>query len=119
MTDVEAVIIQNIIGHPEQLITFDELDYLNPSVTEETLRAQLGTLIDKNAVARVESDKDVFYGLTQKYRDELEKSEYVLRSEETLQEATLMTELTDGIAEKMALERPEWGPANPYDGGEA
>lgn len=118
MTDVQAVIIQNIIGHPEQLITFDELDYFNPSVSTKTLRAQLGMLVDKNAVARLETDNGVFYGLTREYRDELEKSDYVLRSERTLQEATLMTRLTPEIKKKMNLERPEWEPANPLGGND-
>lgn len=114
--DPAVTILQNITAHPEQLPTFDELDYFNPSLSASTLRATLGHLIDKGEVERIETETGTFYGLTAECREHLEEMD-LTRAERTLQEATLLTERTPEIEEKMQLERPDWGPAKPYDGG--
>ncbi len=110
-----VLVVQTIIGHPEQLPTFEEIDYLTPSYKPSTIRSQLGHLIDTDAVATVEGDTATFYGLTADYYNELEEAD-VLRAEETMQETTLMTVFTQEIENKMELERPDWEPANPYEG---
>jgi len=110
-----VMLIQKIIGHPEQLPTFDEIDYFLVSHSTESIRAQLGTMVDQEMIARVEGDNEVFYGLTEEYRSEIEQKE-LLRATDTLQEATLRTQRPREIDEKIKLERPDWPAAEPYTG---
>jgi len=111
----EIMIVQTVLGHPEQLPAFDEIDYMLPDYSTATVRSQVGALVDKGALARVEHDAETFYGLTAEYRDELDH-DGLTDAEHALQEATLQTEHTPAVAAKLRAERPEWPPANAMDG---
>ena len=113
--DPRVNVVYNIIGHPEQLPTFGELDYYLRDLSPGTIQSALRELIDMGAVVQIRGDEGTFYGLTAEYRDELEAA---TETEHIAQEATLRTERPTRIEELMALKRPDWGPANAYaDGG--
>ncbi len=115
-------IIQNIVGHPDQLPTLKELDYFIPGVSKSTIRNHLDQLLESGVVARVELPEDdrsrslphVFYGLTKEGREILESAD-LLRAEKSLQETTMNTRLTEDVERYYNAPRPDWGPANPLN----
>ncbi|EMA29297.1 putative transcriptional regulator [Halobiforma nitratireducens JCM 10879] len=115
-------IIQNIVGHPEQLPSLKELDYFIPDTRKSTIRNHLDKLEDAGIVTPVklpeeERSRDlprVFYGLTRNGRDVLEEAG-LLRAERSLQETTVQTKLTDEVVQYMNAPRPDWDPARPLE----
>jgi DNA-binding HxlR family transcriptional regulator len=69
-------LIQDIFGHPSGLPTLKELDYVNPSRSQTTIRQHLQRLGDAGIVENVELPEDrrqndlpyTFYGLSDKRR---------------------------------------------------
>jgi len=72
-----ANLIADIVGHPRDSITVEELDYLNPDLSDDAIRRHLGTLQDAGVVAERtlepgERHRDYpykFYAVTDEARD--------------------------------------------------
>lgn len=85
-------LLQNILGHPQQLPSFRELALLNPTKSESTVHSHLETLVAHGIVKSVELPpgerrRDLphtFYQLTDGGRRFLEEHG-VLQAEDTLQ----------------------------------
>jgi DNA-binding transcriptional ArsR family regulator len=110
---LESVLVQNILSHPEQLPTLKELDYVNPSKSKSTIREHLETLAENNIVEIVTLPKEnrsrdlphTFYGLTDEGRELLEKFD-LLGAEETLGTMYEMLETTPEIEKYASAPRP-------------
>lgn len=111
--ETRFVLLQNILGHPQQLPSLKELSYVNPSKSDGTIYEHLRTLIDTGvAVARElpsdERSRDLpykFYGLTDDGRAFLEEHG-LLRAESTLQEAYEAVEKPERIERYETAPRP-------------
>jgi DNA-binding transcriptional ArsR family regulator len=66
-------IVTDILSHPEELPTLDELAFMNPPLARSTIQGHLDTLIDAGIVEKrtldygereSKSDPRVFFGLT-------------------------------------------------------
>lgn len=87
------VILQYVIGHPQELITLEELDHLVPDRSRSTLHSHLSRLLDADVLERQvlpEEDRQrdlphVFYGLSDDGEELLERHS-LLQPEDTLQE---------------------------------
>lgn len=107
-------LIQDILGHPAQLPTLKELDYVNPSKSQTTLRQHLQQLIDADIVEEVVLPTDrrqndlpyKFYGLSDEGRQFLEAHK-LLRAEETLRTIYAQVEKTAAIQRYEDAPRPE------------
>jgi len=107
-------LVQDILGHPSGLPTLKELDYVNPSRSQTTIRQHLQRLLDAGIVEKVELPKDrrqndlpyTFYGISEEGRLFLEDHK-LLRAEETLQAIYDRVEKTDEIERYEAAPRPE------------
>lgn len=72
LTELDAAILADIVGHPYQLPTVDELNYTNRRTARSTLLRRLQTLIDQGVVEVVRFDGDppksdspsMFFGIT-------------------------------------------------------
>jgi DNA-binding HxlR family transcriptional regulator len=108
-------LIQDILGHPSGLPTLKELDYVNPSRSQTTIRQHLQRLVDAGIVEKVELPGDrrqndlpyTFYGLSEDGRRFLEDHR-LLRAEETLREIYDRVEKTDEIERYETAPRPDW-----------
>ncbi|WP_299262120.1 ArsR family transcriptional regulator [Halorientalis sp.] len=77
-----ADIIADIVGHPEDSISVEELSYMNPPLSEDSIRRHLKTLVDVGAVqectfAAGERDRDYpykFYRITDEARQLFDKN---------------------------------------------
>ncbi len=106
-------LIQDILGHPEQLPTLKELDYVNPSKSQTTIRQHLQELVNVGIVEAVALPKGQrqndlpykFYGLSEDGRAFL-KEHGLLRAEETLTELYTTIEKTDTIQRYETAPRP-------------
>lgn len=106
-------LLQDILGHPEQLPTLKELDYVNPSKSQSTIRQHLQRLIEAEIVEPVllneerrQNDRPYkFYGISDEGRAFLEKHG-LLRAETTLQEIYAQVEKTETIERYEAAPRP-------------
>lgn len=106
-------LIQDILGHPEQLPTLKELDYVNPSKSRTTIRQHLQELVTAGIVEEVSLSKDQrqndlpykFYGLNEDGREFLEKHG-LLRAEETLTEIYNTIEKTETVRRYETAPRP-------------
>ena len=75
-----AALLSDILGHPQELPSVREFDYLNPDVKRSNIEYHLGELIDAGIVEKVTLAKgkrkrdfpSTFYGLTDKGYDLLE-----------------------------------------------
>lgn len=119
--EMRFVLIQNILAHPKELPTLDELDYVNPSKSKSTIREHLEQLIEVGVVAERTLPEDQrkrdlpwrFYGLTDDGRELLEQ--FDLRGAEgTLQEMYERLETTDKIEKYAQAPRPGKGDENEY-----
>ena len=107
-------LLQDIIGHPSQLPTLKELDYVNPSKSQTTIRQHLQQLVDVGIVEEITLPKDrrrndlpyKFYGISEDGRAFLDEHG-LLRAEETLQAVYERVEKTEQIERYEAAPRPE------------
>ena len=107
-------LIQDILGHPAQLPTLKELDYVNPSKSQTTIRQHLQELVNENILEKVSLPKDqrqndlpyTFYGLSKDGREFLAEHG-LLRAEETLTEIYNSVEKTETIQRYETAPRPE------------
>jgi DNA-binding HxlR family transcriptional regulator len=103
--------IQDILGHPSGLLTLKDLDYVNPSRSQTTIRQHLQRPVDAGIVEKVELPEDrrqndlpyTFYGLSEDGRRFLEDYK-LLRAEETLRE------IYDRVENTTEIERYESAP---------
>ena len=107
-------LLQDILGHPSELPTLKELDYVNPSKSQTTIRQHLQRLVDAGIVEEVLLPEDrrrndlpyKFYGLSEFGRKFLEEHK-LLRAEETLREIYDRVEKTAQIERYENAPRPE------------
>ncbi|WP_227373789.1 transcriptional regulator [Haladaptatus halobius] len=107
-------LIQDILGHPTQLPTLKELDYVNPSKSQTTIRQHLQHLIDVDIVEEVVLPSDrrqndlpyKFYGLSDEGQHFL-AAHKLLRAEETLHTIYSQVEKTDAVQRYEDAPRPE------------
>jgi len=107
-------LIQDILGHPAQLPTLKELDYVNPSKSQTTIRQHLQELVTEGILEEVSLPKGQrqndlpykFYGLSADGREFLEEHG-LLRAEETLTEIYNSVEKTETIRRYETAPRPE------------
>ncbi|WP_135819670.1 helix-turn-helix domain-containing protein [Halostella litorea] len=112
--ETRFALLQDVLGHPSGLPTLRELDYVNPSKSDSTIRQHLTALMEVGVVERVELPPErrsrdlphVFYGLTDDGRKFLDRHG-LLRAEDTLREAYDAVEKTDGIERYESAPRPE------------
>lgn len=111
--ETRFVLLQNILGHPQQLPSLKELSYVNPSKSDGTIYEHLRTLIGAGIVVSHELPSDErsrdlpykFYGLTDGGRDFLE-DHGLLRAEATLEEAYEAVEKPERIDRYETAPRP-------------
>ena len=107
-------LIQDILGHPSGLPTLKELDYVNPSRSQTTIRQHLQRLVETGIVQKVELPGDrrqndlpyTFYGTSEEGRRFLEEHK-LLRAEETLRKIYDRIEKTAEIERYESAPRPE------------
>ena len=106
-------LVQDILGHPSGLPTLKELDYVNPSRSQTTIRQHLQHLVDAGIVEKVELPEErrqndlpyTFYGISEKGRRFLEEHR-LLRAQETLQGIYDRVEKTAEIERYESAPRP-------------
>ncbi|MDZ7730702.1 MAG: transcriptional regulator [Natrialbaceae archaeon] len=107
-------LLQDILGHPTELPTLKELDYVNPSKSQTTIRQHLEQLVDADIVedvylaeARRQNDRPYkFYGVSETGRQFLEEHS-LLRAQDTLKAIYDRVEKTDEIKRYETAPRPE------------
>ncbi|WP_255153082.1 helix-turn-helix domain-containing protein [Halorarius halobius] len=107
-------LVQDILGHPSGLPTLKELDYVNPSKSQTTIRQHLQQLVETGIVEEVELPEDrrqndlpyKFYGISEEGRQFLDDHK-LLRAEETLQDIYDQVEKTTEIERYESAPRPE------------
>ena len=106
--------MQDILGHPAQLPTLKELDYVNPSKSQTTIRQHLQELVNEGILEKASLPKDqrqndlpyTFYGLSEDGREFLTEHG-LLRAEGTLGEIYSSVEKTDTVQRYETAPRPE------------
>jgi len=104
-------LVQDILGHPSGLPTLKELDYVNPSRSQTTIRQHLQRLVDAGIVEEFELSEErrrnnlpyKFYGISEEGRRFLADHK-LLRAEETLRD------IYDRIEKTAVIERYESAP---------
>ncbi|WP_129116703.1 helix-turn-helix domain-containing protein [Halegenticoccus tardaugens] len=112
--ETRFALLQDILGHPSELPTLKELDYVNPSKSQTTIRQHLQQLVDAGIVEEVLLPKDrrkndlpyKFYGISESGRQFLEEHK-LLRAQDTLREIYDRVEKTDDIERYETAPRPE------------
>lgn len=112
--ETRFVLLQDILGHPAELPTLKELDYVNPSKSQTTIRQHLQQLVDAGVVEEVLLPEDrrqndlpyKFYGLSEDGREFLTEHG-LLRAEETLTEIYNTIEKTETIQRYETAPRPD------------
>jgi DNA-binding transcriptional ArsR family regulator len=107
-------LLQDILGHPEQLPTLRELNYVNPSKSQTTIRQHLQQLVDVGIVEEVTLPNDrrqndlpyKFYRISDEGQTFLDEHG-LLRAEETLQTIYDQVEKTATIERYETAPRPE------------
>ncbi|AGB17422.1 hypothetical protein Halru_2852 [Halovivax ruber XH-70] len=108
-----ADILADIVGHPSGMPTVEELDYMNPPLSEDAIRRHLHTLLDVGVVREHEIDpgnrlRDYpykFYELTEAARDLFDRNG--LFPEDAWRRQYESVEKTDRIREVESMPRPE------------
>ena len=106
-------LVQDILGHPSGLPTLKELDYVNPSRSQTTIRQHLQRIVDAGIVEKVELPEErrqndlpyTFYGIREEGRRFLEEHR-LLRAEETLRAIYDRVEKTAEIGRYESAPRP-------------
>ena len=112
--ETRFALLQDILGHPSELATLKELDYVNPSKSRTTIRQHLQQLVDAGIVEEVLLPEDrrhndlpyKFYGISESGRQFLEEHK-LLRAHDTLREIYDNVEKTDEIKRYETALRPE------------
>jgi DNA-binding transcriptional ArsR family regulator len=112
--ETRFVLLQDILGHPAELPTLKELDYVNPSKSQTTIRQHLQQLVDAGIVEEVLLPEDrrqndlpyKFYGISESGRQFLAEHK-LLRAQDTLREIYDRVEKTDDINRYETAPRPE------------
>ncbi|MDL0126410.1 helix-turn-helix domain-containing protein (plasmid) [Halobacterium sp. MBLA0001] len=112
--ETRFALLQDILGHPSELPTLKELDYVNPSKSRTTIRQHLQQLIDADVVEEVLLSEDrrqndlpyKFYGISEKGRQFLEEHD-LYRAQDTLREIYDRVEKTEDIKRYENAPRPE------------
>ena len=107
-----ADIIADIVGHPKQMPSVEELDYMNPALSDDSIRRHLKTLIDAGVVKeqtlkKGERFRDYpykFYGLTAEARSLFDKNN--LFPEAAWQRQYAAVDKTDRIKVVEEMPRP-------------
>ena len=112
--ETRFALLQDILGHPSELPTLKELDYVNPSKSQTTIRQHLQQLVDAGIVEEVLLPEDrrqndlpyKFYGISESGRQFLEEHK-LLRAQDTLREIYERVEKTDDIKRYETAPRPD------------
>ncbi|MDR5657773.1 transcriptional regulator [Halodesulfurarchaeum sp. HSR-GB] len=112
--ETRFALLQDILGHPLELPTLKELDYVNPSKSQTTIRQHLQQLVDADIVEeallpenRRQNDLPYkFYGISESGRQFLEEHK-LLRAQDTLREIYDRVEKTEDIKRYETAPRPE------------
>jgi DNA-binding transcriptional ArsR family regulator len=112
--ETRFALLQDILGHPSELATLKELDYVNPSKSQTTIRQHLQQLVDAGIVEEVLLPEDrrqndlpyKFYGLSESGRQFLDEHK-LLRAQDTLREIYDNVEKPDDIKRYETALRPE------------
>ena len=113
--ETRFALLQDILGHPSELPTLKELDYVNPSKSQTTIRQHLEELVDAGIVEQVTLPRDrrqndlpyKFYGISESGRQFL-KEHKLLRAQDTLREIYDRIEKSDDIIRYETAPRPEY-----------
>ncbi len=108
-----ADILADIVGHPVGLPSVEELDYMNPPLSDDAIRRHLKTLEAVGVVREREFESGdrlrdypyKFYGLTPEARELFDRNE--LFPEDAWQRQYQAVEKTARIRELEAMPRPE------------
>ena len=112
--ETRFALLQDILGHPSELATLKELDYVNPSKSQTTIRQHLQQLVDAGIVKEVLLPEDrrqndlpfKFYGISESGRQFLDEHK-LLRAQDTLREIYDNVEKPDDIKRYETALRPE------------
>ncbi|MFD1597539.1 ArsR family transcriptional regulator [Halobellus rarus] len=108
-----ANLIADIVGHPQEAPSVQELDYMNPALGEDAIRRHLRVLQDIGVVAelvvepgnRVRGYPYKFYQITPEARELFDRND--LFPEDAWQRQYARVEKTGEIAEIEEMPRPE------------
>jgi len=112
--ETRFALLQDILGHPSELPTLKEFDYVNPSKSQTTIRQHLQQLVDAGVIEEVLLPEDrrkndrpyKFYGISESGRQFLEEHK-LLRAQDTLREIYDRVEKTEDIKRYETAPRPE------------
>jgi len=112
--ETRFALLQDILGHPSELPTLKELDYVNPSKSQTTIRQHLQQLVDVGIVEEVLLPEDrrrndlpyKFYGISEDGRQFLGEHK-LLRAQNTLRAIYDRVEKPDDIKRYETAPRPE------------
>ena len=112
--ETQFSLVQDILGHPSGLPTLKELNYVNPSQSQTTIRQHLQRLVEAGNVEKVELPEDrrqndlpyTFYGISEEGRRFLEEHK-LLRAKDTLREIYDRVEKTAEIERYESAPRPD------------
>ena len=112
--ETRFALLQDILGHPSELPTLKELDYVNPSKSQTTIRQHLQQLVDAGIVEDMLLPEDrrqndlpyKFYGISESGRQFLEEHK-LLRAQDTLREIYDRVEKTEAVKRYETAPRPE------------
>jgi DNA-binding MarR family transcriptional regulator len=118
----EFGILLDLLGHPTQLPSLAELDYVNPSKSRRTIRNHIDALEDAGVVGRYELPPDersrdlphTFFGLTPEGRELLAEHK-LLRGETTQQQIYAQVEKTEKIRKYESAPRPSVPDVTEFD----
>ena len=102
--ETRFALLQDILGHPSELATLKELDYVNPSKSRTTIRQHLQQLVSASIVEEVLLPEDrrqndlpyKFYGISESGRQFLDEHK-LLRARDTLRDIYDNVEKPDEI----------------------
>lgn len=108
-----ADILADIVGHPERMPSVEELDYMNPALSDDAIRRHLKELLDVGVVRerafepgeRLRDYPYKFYELTDAARDLFDRNG--LFPEDAWQRQYQAVEKTSRIREIESMPRPD------------